>query len=112
MAMRHGFEPGTVFSHARHSLATRNGEIVEVDPDVTVLEAGSMSFLVDAKYKRSAGRAEALISRPDMYEAECFLLGAELNTLILVYPRSRSPARNRSTLEVARCSTVLSSITT
>lgn len=69
-------------------LGQRGSSPVHVTPDISPLEGGLATFLLDAKYKTRRDRTPR-ISAGDLYESLAFLSASGAETLFLLYPALR-----------------------
>lgn len=81
----------SVIPQKPYALGTRaQGQDVEVRPDISPLQNGAPSHLLDAKYRTRAGRRPS-IANEDIYESYAFLTASRARHIDLLYPATETP---------------------
>lgn len=84
--MRTGLRGDEVEAKRGHEFGKRDGKEFNVTPDGTVSNQG-VKFLWDAKYKADWERGRRRVSETGVYEANAFLEAANVDRIVLLYPR-------------------------
>jgi 5-methylcytosine-specific restriction enzyme subunit McrC len=86
LGMRTGLRGDEVEAQRGHTFGRRDGREFDVTPDGTVSSQG-VKFLWDAKYKADREGGRRRVSATDVYEANAFLQAAQVERIVLLYPR-------------------------
>lgn len=88
LALRHHFGVSAVFAEKPFDWGAREDDAIRVWPDVTIESPSDGRRLVDAKYKTRIDRRSERIEQTDLMEASAFMAAADVDRIVLVYPRS------------------------